>query len=337
MIRAGGVCAVAAALTLGAAAQAADGKAGGPFKVVYVMNDQLGDHGFNDSANRGFEKLKAEGIETKMLQASPSDPQLWLQNLQAVADDGTWDVIFCGPGMHDNLAAVAAKHPNQKFVMFDDNLPLPNVMSMQYGQNEGSFLAGLLAGIVTTDTKSFPLSAGAKKVGVIGGADIPVIRDFLGGYEQGVKTIDPSIEVKIAFIGNFNDAQKAYDLTQGMYESGADVVYDVAGPAGLGILKAGADAGKYAIGVDSDQTGLYPAAVLASMIKEIGNSLYDAAKLIKEGKGKFNELTIYAMHNNGVGLVYNKTLIPEAVKTRIDGVKAKVVAGDIKVVSYYKH
>ncbi len=327
---------VAAAGLLASAAIAADGKAGGKFKVVYVMNDQLGDHGFNDNAKTGFDRLQAEGYETKMIQASPSDPQLWLQNLQAVSDDGTWDVIFTGPGMKDNLTSVAPKHPNQHYVQFDDNVPLPNVMSIQYGQNEGSYLSGLLAGLAATDTKTFPLSMGAKKVGVIGGQDIPVIRDFLGGFEAGVKAVDPSIEVSTAFVGSFNDAQKAYDLTNGMYENGADVVYDVAGPAGLGILKAGSDAGRYAIGVDSDQTGLYPKAVLASMVKEIGNSIYDAARLIKDGKGTFNQLTIYGLKNKGVALVYNKDLIPAATKTKIDTLAAEVVDGKVKVPSAYQ-
>ena len=327
---------VAAAGLLASAAMAADGKAGGKFKVVYVMNDQLGDHGFNDNAKTGFDRLQAEGIETKMIQASPSDPQLWLQNLQAVSDDGTWDVIFTGPGMKDNLTNVAPKHANQHYVQFDDNVPLPNVMSIQYGQNEGSYLSGLLAGLAATDTKTFPLSTAGKKVGVIGGQDIPVIRDFLVGFEAGVKAVDPSITVSTAFVGSFSDAQKAYDLTNGMYENGADVVYDVAGPAGLGILKAGSDQGRYAIGVDSDQTGLYPKAVLASMVKEIGNSIYDAAHLIKDGKGSFNQLTLYGLKNKGVALAYNKDLIPDATKARIDALASEVVEGKVKVPSAYQ-
>lgn len=325
-----------AAVLVASVANAADGKAGGPFKVVYVMNDQLGDHGFNDNAKRGFDRLQAEGFETKLIQASPSDPQLWLQNLQAVSDDGTWDVIYAGPGMKDNLTNVAPKHPNQHYVQFDDNVPLPNVMSIQYGQNEGSYLSGLLAGLAATDIKTFPLSSGAKKVGVIGGQDIPVIRDFLVGFEAGVKAVDPSITVSTAYVGSFNDAQKAYDLTNGMYENGVDVVYDVAGPAGLGILKAGSDQGRYAIGVDSDQTGLYPKAVLASMVKEIGNSIYDAAHLIKDGKGSFDQLTVYGLKNNGVALVYNKDLIPAATKGKIDALASAVVEGKVKVPSAYQ-
>ena len=112
------------------------------FSAVYVMSDNLGDKGFNDSTAAGLRRAEKEGVRIKLLQASPSDPQLWRQNLEATSDSGAWSVIFTGPGMHDNLAAVAPKHPHQKYVYFDDELKLPNVVSIKYAQNEGSYLAG---------------------------------------------------------------------------------------------------------------------------------------------------------------------------------------------------
>lgn len=306
------------------------------FSAVYVMSDNLGDKGFNDSAAAGFHHAEKEGVKIKLLQASPSDPQLWRQNLEATSDSGTWNVIFTGPGMHDNLAAVAPKHPNQKYVYFDDELKLPNVLSVKYAQNEGSYLAGALAGVVATDKAAFPLSAASKKVGLVAGMDLPVIQDFIVGFKQGAKTIDPSIEIQVSFIGNFNDAQKAYELTRNMLNGGVDVVFNVAGPAGLGILKAAADANKYAIGVDSDQNGLYPKNVIASMLKQIGNSIYDSIKQIEAGKAPFGSLEIYGLKNDGVGLVYNDALVPAAVKAKVDEAKAKVLSGEIKVDSAFK-
>ena len=148
--------------------------------------------------------------------------------------------------------------------------------------------------------------------------DLPVIQDFIVGFKQGAKTIDPSIEIQVSFIGNFNDAQKAYDLTRNMLNNGVDVVFNVAGPAGLGILKAAADANKYAIGVDSDQNGLYPKNVAASMLKQIGNSIYDSIKQIEAGKAPFGTLEIYGLKNDGVGLVYNDALVPAAVKAKVE-------------------
>jgi basic membrane protein A and related proteins len=312
------------------------GNAADKFSAVYVMSDNLGDKGFNDSAAAGFHKAEKEGVRIKLLQASPSDPQLWRQNLEATSDSGSWSVIFTGPGMHDNLAAVAAKHADQKYVYFDDELKAPNVLSVKYAQNEGSYLAGALAGIVATDKAAFPLSTASKKVGLVAGQDLPVIQDFILGFKQGAKTIDPSIEVQVSFIGNFNDAQKAYDLTRNTLNGGADVVFNVAGPAGLGILKAAADANKYAIGVDSDQNGLYPKNVIASMLKQIGNSIYDSIKQIEDGKAPFGTLEIYGLKNDGVGLVYNDALVSSAVKEKVEAAKAKVLSGEIKVDSAFK-
>ena len=306
------------------------------FSAVYVMSDNLGDKGFNDSAAAGFHKAEKEGVRIKLLQASPNDPQLWRQNLEATSNSGAWSVIFTGPGMHDNLAAVAPKHPEQKYVYFDDELLLPNVLSVKYAQNEGSYLAGALAGVAATDKATFPLGTESKKVGVVAGQDLPVIEDFILGFKQGVATIDPSIAVQVAFIGNFNDAQKAYELTRNMLNGGVDVVYNVAGPAGLGILKAAADANKYAIGVDSDQNGLYPKNVIASMLKQIGNSIYDSTKQIEDGKAPMGTLEIYGLKNDGVALVYNDALVPAAAKAKVEAAKAKVLSGEIKVDTAFK-
>ncbi len=143
-------------------------------------------------------------------------------------------------------------------------------------------------------------------------------------------------EVQVIFIGNFNDAQKAYDLTKTAIENGANVVYNVAGPAGLGILKGAADAGKYAIGVDSDQNGLHPDNVIASMLKQIGNSIYDSIGQVRDGKAEFGKLKIYGLANEGVGLVYNDKLVPDAIKAKVDQAKAKVVKGELKVDTAFK-
>ncbi|CDX57103.1 ABC transporter substrate binding protein [Mesorhizobium plurifarium] len=306
------------------------------FSAVYVMSDNLGDMGFNDNAATGFARAEKEGVKTRLLQASPTDPQLWRQNLEAVSNSGDWSVVFTGPNMHDNLADVAPQHPDQKYVFFDDELKQPNVLSVKYAQNEGSYLAGALAAIAATDKKDFPLTSGDPKIAVVAGMDLPVIQDFILGFKQGAKTVVPDIDVQVIFIGNFNDAQKAYDLTKTAIQNGANVVFNVAGPAGLGILKGAADSKKYAIGVDSDQSGLHPDNVIASMIKQIGNSIYDSIKQIQDGKAEFGKLKIYGLANEGVGLVYNDKLVPADIKAKVDAAKAKVVSGEIKVDTAFK-
>ena len=306
------------------------------FRVAYVMSDNLGDRGFNDSAKSGFDKSTSEGVSAKLLEASPDDPQLWRQNLEATSSSGDYDLVFTGPGMHDNLAAVAPANPSQKYVFFDDELDAPNVLSIKYAQNEGSFLAGVLAAKATSEPDVFPLSKGAKQVAIVAGQDLPVIQDFIVGFKQGVATVDESIAVNVYFVDSFNDAQKAYDLTKTALGRGADVVYNVSGPAGLGILKAAADADRYAIGVDSDQNALHPKHVLASMLKNIGTSVHDSIQKAREGAIEFGTLTVYGLTNDGVGLVYNDELVPDEVKQAIDEAKQKVVDGTIKVDSAFK-
>jgi basic membrane protein A len=210
------------------------------------------------------------------------------------------------------------------------------VLSVKYAQNEGSYLAGVLAAVAATDKATFPLSSGEAKIAVVAGMDLPVIQDFIVGFKQGAQTIAKDVDVQVIFIGNFNDAQKAYDLTQTAIQNGANVVYNVAGPAGLGILKGAADANKYAIGVDSDQNGLHPDNVVASMTKGIGNSIYDSIKQIRDGKAEFGTLRIYGLANDGVGLIYNDKLVPDAVKAQVDAAKAKVVSGELKVETAFK-
>lgn len=326
----------AALLALSAcSSDSSSGSGSGDFSAAYVMSDNLGDKGFNDSAKAGFDKAAKEGVKTKLLQASPDDPQLWRQNLESVSSSGSYDLVFTGPGMHDNLEEVAPQNPDQKYVFFDDELKAPNVLSIKYAQNEGSFLAGVLAATATTETAEYKLSAGAKHVAVVAGQDLPIIQDFILGFKQGVSSVDKSIKVDVSFVGSFNDAQKAYDLTSTAIKRGADVVYNVAGPAGLGILKAAADNNKYAIGVDSDQNALHPENVLASMLKQIGTSVYDSIKQAQAGEIEYGITKIYGLANDGVALVFNDELVSDEVKATVDTYRKKVVDGEIVVDSAF--
>jgi len=221
------------------------------------------------------------------------------------------------------------------YVFFDDELTEPNVLSIKYAQNEGSYLAGTLAAVAATDTENFPLSSGKSKIAIVAGMDLPIIQDFILGFKQGATTMVPDIEIQIIFIGNFNDAQKAYDLTRTAIENGANVVYNVAGPAGLGTLKAAADSDKYAIGVDSNQNGIHPDNVLASMVKQIGNSIYNSVEQIKAGEAEFGKVKVFGLEDEGVALMYNDTIVPEQVKAQIEAAETKVTSGEIEVDSAF--
>lgn len=310
-----------------------DASGDAPFKVANVVNGNLGDQGFFDDAERGIEELKSQGDETKTLQADVNNPAQWKANLESVST-GDWDVVVTGTTqMTDILAEAAPKFPDQQYVYYDAVVDAPNVASIVYKQNEGSYLAGVLAALAVTNPDTFPLAEGSTKVGVVGGMDIPVINDFVVGFEKGVESVDPNIEVLVSYVGDFADSAKGYDLGKGMFDDGAGVVFQVAGGAGVGALQAAKDANKYGIGVDSNQNTLQEGHILASMLKNIGNSIVLAVNDAKDGKLKFGETTAYGLANDGVGLTFedNGGLVPDDMIAQIDDYKQKVISGEIEV------
>jgi len=317
--------------TSSSTAAAGGGGASKP-SVANVVNGPLGDQGFFDDAARGMNQLKDSGFKTQLIQSDANNPAQWKSNLESVA--GKWDIVITGTTqMHDILNADAPKYPKQKFIIYDDVVKQPNVASIVYKQNEGSYVAGVLAALVTTNKAKFPMATGSKTVGLVGGMDIPVINDFVVGFKKGVEVVDPSVQVKVSYVGNFTDSNKGYDQAKLMYDQGADVVFQVAGGAGIGVLKAAAAAKRYAIGVDSNQNAIQPGYVLASMLKNIGESLVLAVNDSAAGKLKYGETTQYGIANKGVGLDFanNKDIVPADIKTKVDDFANQVATGKIQV------
>lgn len=302
-------------------------------KVVSVVNGPLGDSSFFDDAERGMQKLKGNGHQTQTIQSELNNPAQWKANVESVST-GKWDLVVVGTSqMVDILKETAAKYPKQKYIIYDDFVEQPNVASIRYKQNEGSFLAGVLAGLATTDTKTFPKSKGSKIIGMVGGLDIPIINDFLAGFKKGAESVDPQIQVKVSYVGNFADSNKGYDQAKLMYDQGADVVFQVAGGAGLGVLKAAKDADRYAIGVDSNQNALQQGHVLASMLKNIGDSIVMATDAYDKGELGFGKLTSYGLANKGVSLTYenNGDIVPKSIQDKVQEFADKVASGEITV------
>jgi basic membrane protein A and related proteins len=300
--------------------------------VANVVNGPLGDQGFFDDAARGMKQLESSGFKTQVIQSDANNPAQWKSNLESVA--GKWDIVIVGTTqMHDILNADAPKYPKQKFIIYDDVVKQPNVASIVYKQNEGSYVAGVLAGLVTTNKDKFPMATGSKTVGLVGGMDIPVINDFVVGFKKGVEVVDPSVQVKVSYVGNFTDSNKGYDQAKLMYDQGADVVFQVAGGAGIGVLKAAAAAKRYAIGVDSNQNAIQPGYILASMLKNIGDSLVLAVNDSAAGKLKYGETTQYGIANKGVGLDFgnNKDIVPADIKAKVDDFANQVATGKVQV------
>lgn len=330
--------AVVAALGLTACGGGDDSGSGGGNdssrpSVVNVINGPLGDQGFFDDAARGMAEIEKEGSKTQNIQSDANNPAQWKSNLESVSN-GDWDVVITGTSqMVDILTETAPKYPDQHYILYDSVVDAANVASIVYKQNEGSYLAGVLAAQATTNTDAFPLSSGSKKVGLVGGMDIPVINDFVEGFRKGVETVDPSIEVLVSYVGDFTDSNKGFDQATAMYDQGADVVFQVAGGAGIGVLKAAEESNKYAIGVDSNQNGLHQGHILASMLKNIGVSLKSAVDDYANGDLEFGKTAEYGLANDGVSLTFedNGDIVPQEIQDEIKDYAQRVIDGEIDV------
>jgi len=301
--------------------------------VAHMVNSPLGDQSFFDDAQTGIDRLQAQGHKTLTVQSETNNPTQWKANTEQLS--GKWDVVVVGTSqLVDILGEVAPKYPDQKYVIYDDVVKQPNVASITFKQNEGAFLAGALAALVTTNPKEFPHAKGSKVIGLIAGMDVPVIEDFIVGYKAGAAAVDPSVQVKTAFVGDFANSQKGHDLAKSMFaDDNADVIFQVAAAAGVGVLQAAADANRYAIGVDSNQNALHSGVVLASMLKHIGNGIYTAVNAAQDGTLAWGTTTTYGLANDGVGLAFdgNGGIVPADVQAKIADLSKQVVDGTLKV------
>jgi basic membrane protein A and related proteins len=305
-------------------------------KVVNLINGVLGDKSFFDSADRGMQRVAADfPVEVKTIELGV-DPAKWQAGLEDAAANEDYDVMVLGTfQMSEFLQMVAPQYPDKQFIIYDVSVDYSacdcsNVYSVTYKQNEGSYLAGVYVGLMSeTGT-----------VGVIGGQDIPVINDFIIGYEQGAK--ENGVEtVIIQYAGGWNDPAKGKELALAMYQQGADYVFQVAGGTGVGVFQAATEMDTFAIGVDSDQALIIEetnpdqaAHIPTSMLKNVDNSLYRAFELYFEGTLPFGEMEALGVAEGGVGLAKNKffdDLTPDEVKDQIAEIEQALIDGEITV------
>ncbi|AEX85865.1 adenine nucleotide translocator 1 [Marinitoga sp. 1135] len=325
----------------------------GKVKVALLINGTLGDKSFFDSAARGVKWAEEKlGVEAKIIEMS-YNPTEWEPTLEDISDLGEYDLIIVGTWqMVELLQRIAPMYPDQKYIIYDDAVDysqgnLDNVYSITYKQNEGSFLAGAMAAMVSKSDK-FKYSLPDKKIiGFLGGMDIPVINDFLVGYIEGAKYIDPDMKVLISYVGVWNDPAKGKEFTLSMYRQGADVVFAVAGETGNGVLAAAKDMDRWAIGVDSDMQLLYEEKdmdivkhTITSMLKNVDYSLYKSIEMFIEGKLPFGKAEAWGLKEKGVGLADNKYFqqvmsVDPWILIKLKDIELGIIRGDIKVPTAY--
>jgi basic membrane protein A len=317
-------------VAVAALALAAPAYAAGP-AVVYDLGGK-NDKSFNEAAHMGAERFKKDTGTAYSDYEIQNDSQRE-QALRRFAQRGDNPVIAIGFSQAEALQKVAKEFPKTQFGIIDMVVDLPNVRSIVFREEQGSYLVGMLAAMASK----------SGKIGFVGGMDIPLIRKFACGYVQGAKAVNPKIEVFQNMTGDtgaaWNDPVRGGELAKSQFERGADVVYHAAGGTGIGVLQAAADAGKLGIGVDSDQNYLHPGSVLTSMMKRVDNAVYSAFMDVKNGAtaDQWKGVKVLGLKEDGVGWALdddNKALITADMKAKVDDAKAKIISGAIEVHDY---
>ena len=296
--------------------------------IVYANGGKF-DKSFNEGVSNGAKKF-ADETKATVAEFEPANETQFEQALRRFAQRGQDPIIAVGFSQAVALEKVGKEFPNTHFTIIDSVVKLPNVQSVVFREHEGSFLVGMLAAMASK----------TGKVGFVGGMDIPLVRKFQCGYEQGVKYANPNAELISNMTGTtpaaWNDPGRGAELAKGQFDRGVDVVYAAAGSTGIGILQAAKDRGKYGIGVDSNQNYLHPGTMLTSMLKRVDVAAYNSFKAMQGGTWK-GDVQVLGLKEGGVDWAldqYNEKLITPEMKAKVDAAKADIISGKITVVDY---
>jgi basic membrane protein A len=305
--------------------------------IVFDLGGR-GDKSFNDGAYVGGEAAEKElGAHIRFIE--PGDGSDREAGIRLLAAEGMDIVIGVGFIFSDDLTQLAKEYPNTRFAGIDYSVgvdakgnaiePPPNLAALKFREEEGSFLVGAMAALVSK----------SHKVGFVGGMNFPLIHKFDAGYRAGVLHVCPKCTVVSQYAGvtpeAFRNPGRGKELALSQYQQGVDVIYHAAGSTGLGVFEAARQSNKLAIGVDSDQQAEAPGYILTSMVKGVDVAVREAVRWVKDGtfKGGIYQL---GLKENGVGYIYdehNKAIIPDDVRARVEALRQEIIAGRIKVPS----
>ena len=298
----------------------------------------LGDKSFNDLSAAGLDRAKADlKVETKVLESkAPTDYE---SNLTQLASAGYNPIFAVGFLMTDTVSKVSTSTPDVVFAGIDElfDPTIPNVVGLNFKEQEAGYLAGVLAGALTTQTKVDPRINSQPVLGFVGGMEIPPVQRYEVGFEAGAKKSNPNVVVKKIYTGSFTDQQKGDEAAKALIGQGADIVFAAAGQTGLGSAKACKDNKALFIGVDADQFLTIPGigdTIVTSAVKKVDNAVFDTIKKAVDGTLKGGENVEYGIKEDGVGLApYHDwdAKLPADIKTAVDKAKSDVVSGAFTV------
>ena len=309
--------------------------------MVYATGG-LGDGSFNDQAQTGIQNA-ADEFNIDYDEVQPGEVSEFSSQQQQFAQSTSpdYDLVSCiGFLQGDALSENAEQYPDQSFQIVDTVVDADNVASYIFAEHEGSFLVGLMAGQLTG--MEFEAGAGATtsdstNVGFVGGVESDLIQKFEAGYVSGVKHASEDVDVQTSYVGDFNDPSGGKEAAISMYDSGADIVYHAAGNTGTGVFEAAQEQGRFAIGVDRDQSVTaesYADVILASMVKRVDTAVYNAVEETVDGEFEGGRTVPLGLEEDGVEAVYGQDLggeIPQEVKDAVASVREEIIAGDIDV------
>ena len=321
-----------------------------PLKVIYLVNGSLGDKGFYDSAASGIAMIEDQlGAETKIVEMG-RDETTYESNFLDVSEQD-WSLITCGTFSVKELAEdIALQFPEKNYLAFDvsidfEKVTTGNMLGLGYYSNQGAFLAGALAAKMLLESGDARIDASQKTLGFIGSMDTTGINDFLVGYLEGIKYVDPEIKVLTSYVGSFEDVTKCMEMTTQLYNQGAQIVYAPASQSILGAATAASNANKYLIACDQD---LYsqlvesdPAMaeiILTSSLKNVGESIFTAVKALQDGTMEMGQNYTLGLDSGAVGLAKNDNytaIVPEEIQSLIDEIEGKIISGELEVSSAY--
>jgi basic membrane protein A len=315
------------------------------FKVVYLANGNLGDKGFYDSAASGVRRITSElGCETNIIEMGRNETSY--EGYFLDESEKNWDLIISGTWSVSELThEIAAKFPDKNYLFFDgevdfSKVPSGNIMGVTYKSNETGFMAGCLAARVLVSGAP-KVEPGRKILGFVGSMDVPDINDFLVGYMEGIRYIDPEIKLLTSYVGSFEDVSKCLEMTTQLYNQGAQIVYAPTSQSMLGAVTASSNKDKYLIACDTDIWEIMKDTdanivrnVLSSSLKNIGDSLLVALRDYRNGAKKMGENYVMGIETGAVGLADNdnyRTVVSAEVRDEMTRIAGRVAAGEVKV------
>jgi basic membrane protein A len=297
----------------------------------------LGDKSFNDLTWKGFEQAESElGVEVKVLESATIND--YEPNLQELALAGYSPLVATGFLLTDTVSKICVEYPDTMFINIDGFFdPVPdNVVGVGFKENEGSYLAGVVAGLATKDTFD-PRLNDKNVIGFVGGMDVPLIRKFQAGFEAGAKSVNPDVQVVALYTGSWDDVAKGKELGLSLIDQGADVIFAAAGGCGEGTVRACQEKGALFIGVDSDQYNTIANSgdvMLTSMMKTVDVVVFDLLKAMADDKFPAGTMQTFGLKEGGVGLAPFhdfESKVPQAIKDAVTKATDDIIGGKVVV------